>query len=223
MIYKKTMIELILTKLILHLDKFIAVSMLIILGFLIRLTLQIFGQTWIQTKAHTSTILMLPIITYVITNVISGNIALSLGMVGALSIVRFRNPVRSPLELSVYFCSITMGISASVSLLWLVFLTLAITMAIISLVIANKLSQNLFAKPFFNTSFSEGNTLSSITIKSKERIDHLENHSLLQSKVFSNHDNTYLYHLTSPAFNLLKEIGENIESKLQGCSIELRR
>ena len=116
-----------------------------------------------------------------------------------------------------------MGISASVSLLWLVFLTLAITMAIISLVIANKLSQNLFAKPFFNTSFSEGNTLSSITIKSKERIDYLENHSLLQSKVFSNHDNTYLYHLTSPAFNLLKEIGENIESKLQGCSIELRR
>ena len=45
-------------------------------------------------------------------------------MVGALSIVRFRNPVRSPLELSVYFGAITMGIAASVNLLWLIFLVL---------------------------------------------------------------------------------------------------
>jgi len=89
---------------------------LIFLGLVLRVTLQIFGQSWIRTKAHTATILILPIITYVITKVISGNIALSLGMVGALSIVRFRNLVRSPLELSVYFGAITMGIAASVSL-----------------------------------------------------------------------------------------------------------
>ena len=66
-------------------------------------------------------LVLLPIITYIITQVISGNIALSLGMVGALSIVRFRNPVGSPLELTVYFCAITMGISAGVSLKWLAF------------------------------------------------------------------------------------------------------
>ena len=60
--------------------------------------------------------LLLPIVTYAITSVISDNIALSLGMVGALSIVRFRNPVRSPFELSVYFLLISLGICASVSL-----------------------------------------------------------------------------------------------------------
>ena len=119
------MIELLLVKILAHSDKFVTVGILILLGLALRLMLQMFGQTWIQTKAHTTTLIILPIITYVITSIISGNIALSLGMVGALSIVRFRNPVRSPLELSVYFCSITMGISASVSLLWLVFLTLA--------------------------------------------------------------------------------------------------
>jgi hypothetical protein len=37
-------------------------------------------------------------------------------MVGALSIIRFRNPVRSPLELSLYFILITLGISAYVSI-----------------------------------------------------------------------------------------------------------
>ena len=99
------MIELFINKIFNHSDKLIALSMLILIGIAIRFTLQMFGQSWIKTKAHTTTILVLPIITYVITNVISGNIALSLGMVGALSIVRFRNPVRSPLELSVYFGS----------------------------------------------------------------------------------------------------------------------
>ena len=74
-----------------------------------------------MTYAHTFTIVTLPVITYVITSVISGNIALSLGKVGALSIVRFRNPVRSPLELCVYFASITMGISAAVNIKWLIF------------------------------------------------------------------------------------------------------
>ncbi len=88
------MFELFITKIFEHSDKLIAISLLIFLGLVLRITLQIFGQTWIRSKAHTSTLLLLPIITYVITNVISGNIALSLGMVGALSIVRFRNPVR---------------------------------------------------------------------------------------------------------------------------------
>mgnify|MGYP000905986403 CR=1 FL=1 len=104
-----------------HLERFVAVALLIgsTIGF--RFLLEFLGQRWITTIAHTATLTLLPVITFVITKVISGNIALSLGMVGALSIVRFRNPVRSPLELSVYFGAITMGITASVSINWLVF------------------------------------------------------------------------------------------------------
>ena len=100
-----------------NLDKFFAIIILIGSGIYLRFLLELFGQVWIRTKAHTATLLLLPIIVYVITNVIAGNIALSLGMVGALSIVRFRNPVRSPLELASYFCAITLGIAAAVSLI----------------------------------------------------------------------------------------------------------
>ena len=164
------MIEFLLVKILVNSDKLVAVMMLILLGVALRVTLQMFGQTWIQTKAHTTTILVLPIITYVITNLIAGNIALSLGMVGALSIVRFRNPVRSPLELSVYFGVITMGIAASISLQWLVFLVIAISMAITTLCVVNKASSVLFSVAFFTTSFSEGNSLSSISIISKDQI-----------------------------------------------------
>ena len=93
------------------------------------------GQVWVSTISHTATIVILPIITYVITNVITDNIALSLGMVGALSIVRFRNPVRSPLELSVYFGAITMGIAASVNLKWLLDLLLEFYILLFMLVL----------------------------------------------------------------------------------------
>ena len=46
---------------------------------------------------------------------IAGNIALSLGMIGALSIVRFRNPVKSPFELTVFFGLITIGIAFAIN------------------------------------------------------------------------------------------------------------
>ena len=215
------MIEIILTKL-LNGDKFLSISLLIAMGLLLRITLEIFGQTWIKTKAHTSTILILPIITYVITNVISGNIALSLGMVGALSIVRFRNPVRSPLELSVYFGSITMGIAASVSLQWLLFLAFSISMAIFSLMIANFLFQKILKRPFFIASFSEGNSLSSLTVVTKSPIDILDSNKLLQSKTVSMTDGITTYQLVSNNFLLLKQIEENKLVRSKSVSIELR-
>lgn len=217
------MIELLITKILSHSDKLIAITLLIFLGLVLRVTLQIFGQSWIRTKAHTATILILPIITYVITNVISGNIALSLGMVGALSIVRFRNPVRSPLELTVYFGAITMGIAASVSLNWLMFLVIAIFMATISLIIVNKVSTGLLSVPFFNSSFSEGNSLSSLSITTQGSIDSLDEHQLLQSKVVSNTEGKTIYYLSSVDFERLRNIQKEIQLNHDVQAIELRR
>ena len=91
------------------------------------------GQAWAKSHAQTVSFLILPLITYVITNTIANNIALSLGMIGALSIVRFRHPVKSPLELIMYFALITVGIAASVRTKWAVQLII-VTIIIILLV-----------------------------------------------------------------------------------------
>ncbi len=69
---------------------------------MIRLVLPFCEQNWVQTLQHTLSYALLPPITFVITIAISGNIALSLGMIGALSIVRFRTPVKNPLELVMF-------------------------------------------------------------------------------------------------------------------------
>jgi len=204
-----------------NLNELFSIPLLIASGIYIRILLEIFGQSWVRTKAHTGTLLLLPIIVFVITKVISGNIALSLGMVGALSIVRFRNPVRSPLELASYFGAITIGIAAAVSSLWVVFLLGSITIAIIVILILNFIFNKIFNRPFFISSFSEGNSLSTITVNSLKDLDILDNDEDLILKNKSN--NTTVYTLASNNFLKLSKLEKELSNKKDILSCELRR
>lgn len=56
------------------------------------------------------TLMMLTLITTPVVMCIKSNIALSMGMVGALSIVRFRTAVKDPMDTAYMFWSLTMGI-----------------------------------------------------------------------------------------------------------------
>ena len=187
---------------------FLTVIILIGCSIGLRLFLQKLGQSWIATYAHTTTLTLLPLITFVITKVISGNIALSLGMVGALSIVRFRNPVRSPLELSVYFLAITMGISASVSLKWLIFLIIITVLALIFLSSVSFLSKVIWKRTFFNTSFSEGNNINTLEITSNKKIDILSTNNFLKSESFNGDKIVYLF-VSNDIQNLKKILAES--------------
>lgn len=204
-----------------NLDKIFTILLLVSASLYFRILLQMMNQAWIKTIAHTSTLALLPILTYVITNVISGNIALSLGMVGALSIVRFRNPVRSPLELSVYFGAITMGISAAVSLAWLLFLIGSVSFVILILYLINKFFVSLTNKAFFITSFSEGNALSTLHIVARKQVKELENLDGLISKI--KNDNEVSYTFASANFKNLRAIEDSIASTDNIISVQLNR
>ena len=56
------------------------------------------------------TLIMLTLITTPVVMCIKSNLALSMGMVGALSIVRFRTAVKDPLDTAYMFWALTMGI-----------------------------------------------------------------------------------------------------------------
>jgi hypothetical protein len=179
------------------------------------------GQTWVKTIAHTSTLLLLPILTYVITSVISGNIALSLGMVGALSIVRFRNPVRSPLELSVYFGAITIGITAAVSQKWLLLLVASVTLVAIILYLIQKITMAFSSKPFFISSFSEGNIMSTLHIVASEEILEIDTNACLSSKTSGNGE--VCYTLVNSDFETLKKIEHSVKSNNSILTIQLSK
>jgi len=161
-----------------------------------RLLLIKMGQLWISSFSSALSFYLLPIITYSITSVISGNIALSLGLVGALSIVRFRNPVKSSLELTLYFLLIGLGITASADFRWTFVLISSVLIILSATYVCSKIMSRFFNKTLFIASFNEGNAMSVLEIHSNERIQSLENSELLIGLVS---DSTgVIYRLASP-------------------------
>ena len=62
------------------------------------------------SPSFATTLIMLTMITTPVVMCIGSNIALSMGMVGALSIVRFRTAVKDPMDTAYMFWALTMGI-----------------------------------------------------------------------------------------------------------------
>lgn len=87
----------------------------LILSIIIRFTYQqlLSEKTYSDYQFANSTFLV-TICTYVIVYIVKESITLSLGLVGALSIIRFRTPIKDPFELSIFFVSIAVGISNAV-------------------------------------------------------------------------------------------------------------
>jgi len=101
-------------------ERFTAIEIIINLGvsFLVGLFIfYVYKKTFQGVLYQRSFNVSLVAITMVITLIImtiSGNLVLSLGMVGALSIVRFRTPIKDPVDLVFIFWAITVGIANGV-------------------------------------------------------------------------------------------------------------
>ena len=73
------------------------------------------------------------LLTCMVTLAISTNVVISLGMVGALSIVRFRTAIKDPMDLLYLFWAITTGITAGAGMYVLALLAAAIMILMIVL------------------------------------------------------------------------------------------
>ena len=99
-----------------------SVDMLIslVVSFLIGLFIvYVYRKTYtgvVYSKAFSLCIIMLAMVTAMIIRTINSNISLSLGMVGALSIVRFRTAVKEPVDTGFMFWGISAGIMAGAGL-----------------------------------------------------------------------------------------------------------
>ncbi len=183
-------------------DELKPLLLLVSSGLILRFSLSLTGQAWARSHAQTVAFMILPVITYVITKTISGNIALSLGMIGALSIVRFRHPVKSALELIMYFDLITIGIAMSVRTKWAIQLVLATVVIIVLVKIVQKLT-NKFGTSFYSMSFNEGNTSNTLEISAKQRIDYIEKSEHLVNLLNDKTNDEFVYRMS---FNNKKEL-----------------
>ncbi|MDA9723657.1 DUF4956 domain-containing protein [Candidatus Pelagibacter sp.] len=91
-----------------------------VMGFIILLVHGTFFR-YLLYKNFIFVSLILPVMVLLVTKVIATNLYLSLGMIGALSIVRYRTPVKSQYELALYFSFICIGIIIGVNLSYAVY------------------------------------------------------------------------------------------------------
>ena len=193
-------------------EDFYSVLIMLISGYLIRFSLIYSGQLWAKTFSQTVAFFILPIITFTITKTIYGNIALSLGMIGALSIVRFRHPVKSALELIIYFDLITIGIASSVKNSYAISLSLMTVAILICLKLINGSRKNSKKDNFYNISFNEGVDLNQIEVSSSAKIDLIENNNNLKSLIQNSETRDYFYRLAFQDKETLNEFKKEIEN-----------
>lgn len=78
--------------------------------FLLALVYKKYGQS-ISNRAQLAKVLMIVgLTTFIIISIVKSSLALSLGLVGALSIVRFRTAIKEPEELGYFFMAIAIGL-----------------------------------------------------------------------------------------------------------------
>ena len=200
-------------------DELKIIALLLSSGILFRFSLIYTGQLWAKSHAQTVAFLVLPVITYVITNTISNNIALSLGMIGALSIVRFRHPVKSPLELVIYFALITVGIATSVRTKWAIQLIIVTVLVIVIVKIFQNISKK-YGKTFYNMSFNEGTSTNTMEITTKNKIDLIENNDFLISSFNDKEEKKIIYRLNFENKKELQAFKNSLdESKIEKINI----
>ena len=102
----------------------INVILVISLSYVLGLIYIKFGKSISNRASLASSFPLLALSTMAIITVVKSSLALSLGLVGALSIVRFRTPIKEPEELIYLFLCLSLGLAVGADQRLIAFLTL---------------------------------------------------------------------------------------------------
>lgn len=121
------------------LDMVIALVLAFGLGMFIFLVYKKTYQGVMYSSSFGTTLVALTMITTVVILAVTSNVVLSLGMVGALSIVRFRTAIKEPLDIAFLFWSIAVGIVLAAGLIPLAVIG-SLVIGVILLIFVNRKS-----------------------------------------------------------------------------------
>lgn len=121
------------------LDMVIALVLAFGLGMFIFLVYKKTYQGVMYSSSFGTTLVALTMITTVVILAVTSNVVLSLGMVGALSIVRFRTAIKEPLDIAFLFWSIAIGIVLAAGMIPLAVIG-SVIIGVILLVFVNRKS-----------------------------------------------------------------------------------
>ena len=148
-----------------------------VLLFVLSLVYVRYGKSLSNRSQLGRVLILVGVTTFIIISIVKSSLALSLGLVGALSIVRFRTAIKEPEELAYFFMAIALGLGLGANQL----LPTLIGFAFLCLIIiatsksnaSNSMTQNLLlAMPCDKDSESKViEQLSSIVMEHADQVD----------------------------------------------------
>lgn len=116
-----------------------ALTVSLIVGFFIYWVYKKFYLGVVFSRSFAISLIGMCVLTCTITLAISTNIVISLGMVGALSIIRYRTAIKEPIDLLYMFWAITAGIAIG-AYMYLLIVLASIVMLILMIIVSRKQS-----------------------------------------------------------------------------------
>ncbi len=180
--------------------------------FLLGLMYDRYSKVLSNRKVMIKTLVLVGMTTMLIISIVKSSVALSLGLVGALSIVRFRTAIKEPEELAYFFMSISIGLGMGANEKWITIAGFIILGVVIVFLGGKKVvssTQNL-------------------VIRTQEKISETEMLTLLQSQTKSldlrrfdqnNEYSEFAFMLEFSSVDSLMELKRMLEEKYKNISI----
>ena len=158
----------------------------LVLSLLVKIVYSKFSTTISNKKEFSKNFVILGLTTCIVITIVKSSLALSLGLVGALSIVRFRAAIKEPEELAYLFLIIAIGLGAGAGQIIIITIGTIVSLTVIVFLYSlntkekNKINENLHFTISIDEKLSKKDTDNLIKIIS-EQVSHLELSSLNQS------------------------------------------
>jgi len=138
---------------------FLDLGLVTILAFLLSKIYVKYGNSLSNRKAFSNNFIILGLTTMFIITVVKASLSLSLGLVGALSIVRFRSAIKEPEELAYLFLVISLGLGIGAGQRYVTLLAFAFICLILVL------------RGIFTKTYREQNLFLTISSNSLEKVN----------------------------------------------------
>ena len=190
----------------------------LVLAVLVRWHFLRFGSTLSNRDELGGVLPFILMTTILIISVVKSSLALSLGLVGALSIVRFRTPIKEPEELAYLFIAIAIGLGLGANQ---VVATVAASLFILGAMTvlkrysAKNLGKNLYLSVNLDSVAATDNALESVNQLIAEHVTALDIRRLDQRS--DGFDATYLLDISSS--DDLVALGKSLQGKHPGINI----
>ena len=179
-----------------------------------------FGSTVTNRDEFSNIFTYILLTTVLVISIVKSSLALSLGLVGALSIVRFRTPIKEPEELAYLFISIAAGLGLGANQTIPTVISVLIILIVISCLKFNKLknqSKNIFInlEHEIKNSSDKKNLISKFNsiISSSSHICDLRRFDIKNNSI----EATYLVNFEKS--DQLENIIKNLQKEFKGISI----